>query len=168
MTKAESKTKSAPKRASKPAAKPAGVAAKAAQSARGQVERSYEKVKASIGDVNEHLCDLREFGGDAVGTVRASSTATINGIKEFDREILDYAKSSWSETTDTTKAVFSAKNLSQVADIHTQFVTTSIEKTAKHWKSLADISARSALSAFEPWAKGLGQLATYTDKARSA
>ncbi len=136
-------------------------------SVRDQVERAYEKAKTNFADASAHFGDLREIGYDIAGSLKASGSAALIGAKKFDHQLLTYAKNSWNGTTDTAKAIVEAKKLSQVADIHASYITTNIENTAIHWKTLADITAQSALGIFTPWADRMGQLAAYTDKARA-
>ncbi len=153
-----------PKRTTRRTAK----AAPAAEAVREQVERGVEKVKAAVGGLNERLGDLRGLGGDAVATAKASGKAVVEGIGEFDREVLAYARGSLSEAGEATRAVFAAKSLGEVADIHARYVVGRIEGTASCVKILADISARSGVAVFEPWARTLGELAGRGDKARAA
>lgn len=167
-------TKSAPKKPAAAAAAPA--AAKAAESAETTIAagkdsvdamvkvgtqattKSYEQaiamaqeqVEKASTKVFESYDEFASLSKDSVDAYVESSTALTKGFEALGKELMVFTQSAVEANVAATKAIFGAKSVQEVVDLHSDYSRSSFDSFVAEGAKLTELSMTLTNDALEP------------------
>ncbi len=159
---ATKKTTSATQEALKPveAAVAAGkdTVEKAMKAGTEAATKNYEKVLSMTQDQVEKAStaafkgydDFAAMNKDAVDAFVLSGNIVAKGYEAIGKELMAYTQSSMQANVAATKALFGARNVSEVLDLQSQYTRESFDKAMAESAKLSEMSVKLAKEAIEP------------------
>lgn len=115
----------------------------AASLTKEQVERTQKAVHKGYGD-------FTSLSQDNVDAVVKSGTVMAQGLEVLSKEMMDFARLSFEDNVAATTAMFSAKNLTDLVNMQSQYTRKNFDQAVAESTRLAELSVKVANEALEP------------------
>lgn len=120
--------------------------------------KNYEQMIAATQEQVEKSCSAMFKGYDEVNALNKanidavvkSNTALAKGLESLGNELMAFAQSSIEANVATTKALFGAKTLREVADLQTDLTRSTFDKALAESAKVSEMSVKVANEALQP------------------
>ncbi len=138
------------------------------ETAMNQGKAAFDQVASKSREAIEHgMKQVDEFAGMARGNVEAmlaSSRAAAQGIEAIAREVADFSRKSFEETTAAARAMTTVKTPNELMQLQNDFAKTQFDAAVAEMSKLSETMVKLMGEVFEPMQ---ARVAVATDKMKS-
>ncbi len=138
------------------------------ESAMSQGKAAFDQVASKSREAIEHgMKQVDEFAGLARGNVEAmlaSSRAAAQGIEAIAREVADFSRKSFEETTAAARAMTTVKTPNELLQLQNDFAKTQFDAAVSEMSKLSETMVKLMGEVFEPMQ---ARAAVATDKLKA-
>lgn len=124
------------------------------ENAMAQGKATFEQVASKSREAIEHgMKSVDEMAGMARGNVEAmlaSSRAAANGIEAIAREVADFSRKSFEETTAAARAMTTVKTPNELMQLQNDFAKTQFDAAVAEMSKLSETMVKLMGEVFEP------------------
>jgi len=114
------------------------------------VAMAQEQVEKASTKVFEGYDEFASLGKDSVDAYVESSTALTKGFEALGKELMVFTQSSVEANVAAAKAIFGAKSVQEVIDLHSDYSRSSFDSFVAEGAKLTELSMTLANDALEP------------------
>jgi len=120
-----------------------------------QLAALRENLNKWPGHLSQNMDQSKSAFTDATDNMKESGQTMSEGMRNINRQLVDYIHSDVNRVLEMTKALMDVKSVQEAVEIQSEFVQDAVQAQIQHAKEISELAMQTSRDSMEPFSEGI-------------